>query len=261
LRQRPRQKDAALLAAGQGRGVALRQRLDVARPHRFRRAAPVLGRVGGEAAVVRGASLQDEVDRADREDQVHALRNVSDPPRGLAPRYGLEGPAVEEDLAGGRVDDPGQDLQQRGLARTVLAEDGGDLALRDLGVEPRERGSRPVARGEAARGEDRHRLRRRSHAKSGAPTAAVTAPIGSSAGANRLRASASAATSSAAPEIAETGSRTRWSLPTARRAAWGTRSPTKPMTPANATAAPVSSEAARKTSRLDFSGSPPRAPA
>src|SRR6266498_6099342 len=257
----PSQKDAPLLPARQRRGVAFGQRPDVAGAHRLYGEIPVQSRVRREATGVRCASLEHEVQGTDREDQIQALRDVGDPARGVSPRHQRERASLEQDLSPGRRNDPRDDLEQRGLARAVLAQDGHDPAACDGRGKSSQCECRPVRRLEAARLEQRHGFLNSSHANSGAPSAAVTAPIGSSAGANEVRANASAATSNAAPESAETGSRTRWSLPAAARAACGTSSPTKPITPAKATAAPVKSEAARKTRRLDLSVSTPSAAA
>src|SRR5205807_4263730 len=52
--------------------------------------------------------------------------------------------AVESDLAGARVDEPGYGLEQRRLAGAVGAEEGHDLPLLDLEVDAEEHLHRPV---------------------------------------------------------------------------------------------------------------------
>jgi excinuclease ABC subunit A len=84
---------------------------------------------------------------------------------------------------------------------------------------------------------------RSSQTKNGTPTKAVTTPTGSSVGAAATRARASASTRKAAPSSAEAGRRKRWLPPQSSRIMCGMIRPTKPMIPATATAAAVSSDA------------------
>ncbi len=77
----------------------------------------------------------------------------------------------------------------------------------------------------------------------GTPTSAVITPTGNCCGASKLRAAVSASNSSVPPASALAGNSTRWSLPSARRSACGTTSPTKPMAPAVVTASAVATEA------------------
>jgi len=210
LRDRAREKNAASLAAGEGARVPVCETDDVARAHRFERALPVAFRVGGKAAGVRGPTLQHEVEAPDREDEIEVLREIGDVARALPAADRVERDAVEEELAAVGGHDSRGDLQERGFAGAVLAEQGHELSLADRRVEAVERPGRAVSRAQSPRLERRaHELLRRSQANTGAPMAAVTAPTGSSAGANADRETASAATSSAAPPIAETGSRVR----------------------------------------------------
>ena len=93
------------------------------------------------------------------------------------PRDRLERPSVEDDLAARRRQHAREHLQEARLAGPVLAQDGHDLARGDLGVEPRERGRGAVARLQAAGADPgAHGFLRSSHAKTGAPMAAVMAP-------------------------------------------------------------------------------------
>ena len=82
-------------------------------------------------------------------------------------------------------------------------------------------------------------------------------PIGSSAGATRVRASVSASTSTAAPPRAEPASTLLWSGPATSRTRCGTTSPKKPMLPATATLAPTASVLSPMSWRLSrVTGSP-----
>src|SRR5262249_3394790 len=184
--------------------------------------------------------------------------------RGAAARQRVERLAVQEHASPADRDDAGEDLEERRLPGAVLAEDRRDRARGDRGVQPAQ-DRRPSGAGDGPAGLEpvglAHGVLRSSHANTGAPSAAVSAPIGSSAGAIAARATASAATTRVAPTRNDAGRSVRWSLPNAARTAWGTRSPTKPITPANATATPVRSDDARKTTRLVRSVSTPRAAA
>src|SRR5690606_35147109 len=80
-------------------------------------------------------------------------------------------------------------------------------------------------------------------ANSGAPNSAVTTPSFSSWSVGISRPARSAATSRAAPASAEGASVRAGSAPAAARTRCGAAKPTKPMTPATATAAPVNSAA------------------
>src|SRR5690606_11355478 len=72
----------------------------------------------------------------------------------------------------------------------------------------------------------RHLARLSKYMKSGAPISAVIAPTGNSRGAIIVRAAVSAATTNAAPTIAENGTTSRLSLPNASRTRCGTINPT-----------------------------------
>ena len=73
--------------------------------------------------------------------------------------------------------------------------------------------------------------------KNGAPTNAVTTPMGSSAGAITVRATRSAAPRNAAPPSSDSGSTIRYEPPASRRTTCGTTIPTNPISPLTATAA------------------------
>src|SRR5690606_7561727 len=165
------------------------------------------------------------------------------------------------DLAG-PADQPGDRLEQGGLAGAVRADDREPAAGR--GGEPDVGEHRPAAETHAQAahlhpgrpGEDRwcgrahtpsRLVARRTAMKNGAPTNAVTTPIGSSAGASASRATRSARTRKAAPPSSESGSTVRYDQPARRRTAWGTTAPTNPMGPLTATADAVASDAASST--------------
>src|SRR5207237_10764309 len=183
-----------------------------------------------------------------REQVVLALRQHADHTRQLAARPAAGG--TPQDL-GATGDGPYQAegrTHQRCLAAAVRSQHGVALARAHL-----ERASHPtVARGvrvaarDAAQGEDQLTVHRRSrNANTGTPSRAVTIPTGSSRGAATVRASVSAAASRIPPVRNAVGSKVRCSRPHTRRQTCGTTSPTKPITPATATAAAVRSDAAR----------------
>ncbi len=213
LGEGPREEDAPPFPAGERRGVPVHEVGDVASGHRLAGDPPVLRRVGGESPRPGRPTLEDQIQAANREDEVGALRHVRDAPRRFAARQPGKGEAVEERFAGGGRHDAREDFQERRLARAVLAEEGDDVSRRKPRVESAESRALPVERCERPGLETdpggAHGFLRRSHAKSGAPRAAVTAPMGSSEGAATARETASATTRSAAPPRAENGRRIR----------------------------------------------------
>ena len=93
--------------------------------------------------------------------------------------------------------------------------------------------------------------------KNGAPTSAVMMPTSTSDGRATTRPTTSAAVSRIAPTRVEKGSSQRWSIPTSSRQTCGTTSPTKPIGPATAVAAPQSNTApAAAISRVVATRSP-----
>src|SRR5690606_25678404 len=68
-------------------------------------------------------------------------------------------------------------------------------------------------------------------AKTGAPTRAVTTPMGKVCPGIMIRDMISAAIRKTMPISAEAGTSRAWRTPTRNRAAWGTTSPTKPIEP------------------------------
>src|SRR6266446_6416028 len=173
------------------------------------------------------------------------------------------GRRASEDLGttGNGSDEPERRAQQRGFSAAVGTEQGVKLARAHLEGDAQQgvpRSAR-IAAGEVADGDDQLTVHRRSRkANRGTPRSAVTIPTGSSRGATTVRASVSAAARRIPPVRNAVGNSVRWSRPQRRRQTCGTISPTKPITPATATAAAVKSDADRYTIRLSRRTSAPR---
>src|SRR5215467_12962261 len=101
------------------------------------------------------APLEDQVESPDREDEVEALGDIGDPAPGFPTRKRREGAPFEEDLSGGRRNDPRDCLEKRGLPRAVFAQDREDLPTRGRSVESLQSGSRAVTDSKIARLQDR----------------------------------------------------------------------------------------------------------
>src|SRR5207245_9221135 len=167
----------------------------------------------------RGLRLEQHADRAD------------------ARRAFRQWPAGPADFARERTVEPRERAQQRGLARTISAHQRHALAARELERHVRQDRSiyaSPDRQRHCAQGHAR--LRDSNHKNSGPPAAAVTSPTGTSRGANAVRASVSATSTSSAPISAAAGISARWRAPTTRRAACGATRPTNPTRPPTATA-------------------------
>src|SRR5205814_10413065 len=138
--------------------------------------------------------------------------------------------------------------QQRRFAAAVGPEQPVKFArpyLERHGAERVARGARVSAR-EVRDGDNQLTVHRRSRkANRGTPRSAVTMPTGSSRGATMVRATVSAAPRRIPPVRNAVGKSVWWSRPHRRRQTCGTISPTKPITPATATAAAVKSDADR----------------
>ena len=138
------------------------------------------------------------------------LRDERDELRRLAASELAQRPPGEPHLAVG-AQDPGERAQHRRLAGAVRPEQRQPLAPFDR--------ERDTVDDPGARGLDRDvggadhgptvRVVRSTSAKNGAPTKAVTTPIGSSAGASAVRATTSASTRNAAPTAIDSGTITR----------------------------------------------------
>ena len=94
----PGRRAAALLPKGPRRRARASAPTSQARIAAIAR-SPVLNRVRRKARRVRRATLEDEVEDTDREDQVQALRDIGDPARGVPPRHQRERTSLEQDLS------------------------------------------------------------------------------------------------------------------------------------------------------------------
>ena len=253
LREGARQEHAPPLAARERRRVAVGQALDVAGAHRLEREAPVFGRLGDEAAAVGRPALEHEIEasgsgRRDRRSaertRCGARSRAAGSTRADGRRSGARRPTAGSTRA--------RTFSRRRLAGAVLAEDRDDLSRGDVGIEPARAAARPVARREGraprsapSRGpQEQPREERRSDRGGDRADGKLRRRE------RRPRHRVGRDEQAPRPRGAERGSSVRWSLPARRRTPWGTSSPTNPMTPANATAAPVRRDAARNTIRL-----------
>src|SRR5690606_17987958 len=132
---------------------------------------------------------------------------------------------------------------QRRLAGAVRADQADKLALADGEGDAVQHFATAEIGVEIGDGKQRHsivlRERQISHRKNGAPTMAVRTPSFRSRSGAISRTRMSAASSIAAPPRALAGSRRDGILPTSGRKMCGTTSPTKPIAPATAVAAPT----------------------
>src|SRR6267143_4157877 len=223
-------------AAGEMARVALRQRP----VHRL-----VIGRaLSAEHREMRVAAEQDGFAHALGEYRLLPLWHDADEAGELAPAPGRRRPPGHQRAARRWRQRAQRHAQQRCLAATVRAQHGDQVSAprRERHAAQRIATRARVAVAHALGGENQFRVhRRRSRAKTGTPTSAVTMPTGSSRGATATRAAVSAKLSSVPPPRNATGRRARWRWPHSRRPMWGTMSPTNPMTPETATAAAVRS--------------------
>src|SRR5699024_4154113 len=146
---------------------------------------------------------------------------------------GLDG-AVEADQR-----DPAPRAHRHGHAGQDGAAFAGDVEVA-AGQGGLGRGALRVPGAVRGRGADRSpRLRRWTTRQDAAPSAAVTPPTGSSAGASAVRATMSARTRNAAPTSSDSGRSSRWPGPITSRTACGMTIPTNPMSPLTETTAAV----------------------
>src|SRR5690606_5114320 len=188
--------------------------------------------------------------------------------KGELPRPPFAGePAGDPHTARGGGEVPGEQAEHGGLPGAVGAHHGGERSgfqlERDAADQVVPVDSVSGVRGDHARlgpfggrpGSGSHHallfIRTIRNRKNGAPTAAVKSPMGISDGGFSVREAVSAAISSTEPAIADSGSSARCPGPVRIRTMCGTTRPTKPIVPAKATAAPVSSAVATTiTARL-----------
>ncbi len=187
LRERARERDARLLAAGQRGERARREVRDVGVGHGPRDDGVVLGRAG--RAAPRVATHGHDVERTERERHARLLQHDRASPREVDERLPPQVDAVEQHAS--RVG-PGvarQHREQGRLARAVGPDERDELAAAHVQVDVVEDDGRAVRDAHAARREPRahaqppaaRRVRRMSQKKNGPPTSAVSMPIGRSA--------------------------------------------------------------------------------
>ena len=154
-RQRPRDRELLLLAAGQRAGVPV-----AGTPRTIGNSSSTSARSSSTPAelAARGeAEPEVLVDRELRE-QPPTLRNERDPaPRDRLRRPSAKRPLAEQDVAGARRDEPHDRVQGRRLARSVRADETDDLARRDSRTTPRERRRRRRTRPRDREGRARSR--------------------------------------------------------------------------------------------------------
>ena len=142
---------------------------------------------------MRGAAHQHHGLDRECESGIVDLRHIGDAPRAVADREGVERAAVDLRLAGERLEDAEQRLEQRGLAAAIGAEQREHLALLERDVEPASDHAVAVADREVAAGERHDQflcMPASSQMKNGVPITAVRMPSGISIGAT-VRASVS----------------------------------------------------------------------
>src|SRR5256884_3787420 len=261
LRERARQPNPLILTAGECPQPAVSQVQRIARDQRPLDRRAVRRPYAAEERKVRVSAQEDGLVHPLREQVFLTLWHHAHHAREIAARPDAGRAAEDLSTAACGSDEAKGCPQQRGLAAAVGPEQGMKFARANIERDAHERvprGAR-IAAGEIADGDDQLTVHRRSRkANNGTPSSAVTMPTGSSRGATTVRASVSAAARRTPPARNAVGDRVRCSRPQRRRQTCGTISPTKPITPATATAAAVKSDADRQTSRLRRRTSAPR---
>ena len=214
LRQQRRQPHALAFAAGQRGDVVVGQRAQVHRVQRGMRDAAVVRALPGPAAQVRMAAEQHHVGDAGAEGIVLRLRQQAALARQLAHRPVGQRLALEHDASGTRRAQPGQRVQQRGLAAAVGPQHAPQFAAMHLQVEGVDQRARSGHHLQAFHVEQRlgHRRPPRPSSRAmkvGTPSSAVITPTGSCCGATSVRAIVSVTSSSVPPASAQAGSSTR----------------------------------------------------
>ena len=116
--------------------------------------------------------------------------------------------AVEEDVSGDGPEEAGESPQERGLAASVGADDGDELAAFEVEGDLVDGVAAVVAEAEVLGGQFHgYTLNRTRYRRKGAPMAAVMIPIGISEGVMTSFATRSAAVTMTAPTRAEAGIR------------------------------------------------------
>ena len=131
LRQRAGNHDALPFAAAERAERASFERRGAGRVERAPGDGEILRPFERERAEVRKAAHQDDVEDGEVEGRVGFLRHDGDSPRDVAARPLGHRPAVERHRAGLRTQRAAEDLQQRGLAGAVGAENADQIAAVD----------------------------------------------------------------------------------------------------------------------------------
>jgi hypothetical protein len=211
LRQCPADHGALELAAAQGAELTVGKCDEVEPSERGGRGGAVLVALLGEGRQVWRPTEQHVLRNRHRCGHHRRLWNERHELRHRAAAHPVEAASVQAGLPA-EPDRAGEDAEQRGLARAVRSEDRHPFAVRHLERDAVD--DRLAARGDRDRVErDRAHAEllvvRSTSAKNGAPTNAVTTPIGSSAGEMIVRARTSASTRNAAPTTTDSGRMTR----------------------------------------------------
>src|SRR6266705_1567588 len=248
VHERARQPNALVLTAGERPQPAVSQVHRIARDQRPLDRRAVRRPYAAEERKVRVSAQEDRLVHPLWEQVFLTLWYHAHHAREIAARPDAGRAAEDLSTAACGSDEAKGCPQQRGLAAAVGPEQGVKFARAHIERDVHERvarGARIAAR-EIADGDDQLTVHRRSRkANNGTPSSAVTMPTGSSRGATTVRASVSAAARRTPPARNAVGNRVRCSRPQRRRQTCGTISPTKPITPATATAAAVKSDADR----------------
>src|SRR6185436_3989369 len=253
-----REEHAFPLAAAHLVEIAIGEMRRVTERESARGFLPVRVRLPREAAEVRSAAGDHDLDRAHRKRGIRILRQIAGPAGVLLRMPRGQRLVLEQHLALLRRDHARDQLQQRRLAGTVRARDRDELPLAHRETDLVHGGNTGIRVRDLTQLEHQGAFRS-SDRKNGTPRIAVNAPIGSSVERTTMRDNRSAETTSVAPPIAQSGSSTRKSRRHTRRIRCGTSRPTKPMMPLTATAAPVTIDAMPKPISLMRSTSTPRA--
>ena len=163
LRERARQHHALPLPAAQPVEALVPEVEHPGRRERLSRVDAILRRLEQPAGRVREPPHEDEILDRVREPLGQVLRYDRDLGRDRGARQRVERPAPEADLAGGRLHDPGQEADQRGLAGRVRADHAEELARLDGEREIADRERLPVRARRGVRECDAAKLDERRH--------------------------------------------------------------------------------------------------
>ena len=214
LRERPGDDHALAFTAGERIDGARRELPELEGVERGARGVDVRPADRPEDPVMGRAAEEHVVEHPHPGRDDGRLRDDRDGARPIAITHLLDGRPHHPDRTGLRRQHPGQRPQQRGLPRAVRPEDAHPFVRRDRQRHAVEEAS-PVAldRDAGTRESLTHPvvplLVRSTTTKNGAPTIAVTTPIGISAGDSAVRASTSAKARKAPPRMIDSGTITR----------------------------------------------------